>query len=333
MTTTDDKIEQAGMTVLDSDTDSRLFSSEGEPQKRMKTYEKPDLTVEEKEQWKLITNPRQEKRRKRRSAKQKEDNAKKTVTKTTKANDRKTTMTKNTQQQKAPTKGEHIAQTDIKKENSTTDKIQQTNPYHKESKENTNDNIINEKKEESITVPKETKEPKSSYSENYRPVNEDLTMDKTVEEAAVKEAKFFLRIYPQDRTQFNPNIAFAEFFRVIHEIDGDALICPFDKNSPRPILLHTDDLPQNKERLHYLYSMRERNGAWSCVVRILTEADDWKLLAASQMRIFLNHTGMQATKQELDSPNLANAGWFMGLHPKLTNRKSMKQRIEQHMQE
>ena len=190
-TTTDDEIERAGMTVLDSDTDSRLFSSEGEPQKRTKTYEKPNLTAEETEQWKLVTNPRQEKRRKRQSAKQKEANAKKTVTKTTKANDGETTMTKNTLQQHAPTRGEHIAQTDNKKDNSTMDKTQQTNPYHKESKENTNDNIINKKKEESSTVPKETKEPKSSYSENYRPVNEDLTMDKTVAEAAVKDPSSF----------------------------------------------------------------------------------------------------------------------------------------------
>ena len=331
--TTDDEIEQAGMTVLDSDTDSRLFSSEGGPQERMKTYEKPDLTTEEKEQWKLVTNSRQEKRRKRRSEKQKEANAKTTVTKTTKANDGKTTTTKNTRKQHAPTRREHITQTDNEKDYNTRDKRQQTNSDHEERKENTIDNTTNEKQKENTTTPTDAKEPTSSYSENYRPVNEDLTMDKTVAEVAVKEAKFFLRIYPRDRMQFNPNIAFAEFFRVIHEIDGDALICPFDKNSPRPILLHTDDLPQNKERLHYLYNMRERNGAWSCVVRILTEVDDWKLLAASQMRIFLNHTGMQATKQELDSPNLANAGWFMGLHPKLTNRKSMKQRIEQHMPE
>ena len=332
-TTTDDEIERAGMTVLDSDTDSRLFSSEGEPRERTKTYEKPDLTTEEKEQWKLITNPRQEKRRKRRSEKRKEDNATKTVTKTTKANDGKTTTTKNTQQQKAHTRDKHITQTNNKMDHSTTDKIQQTNNDQDKRKENTKDNINNKEKKESTTVINDTEEPNSAYSENYRPIREDLTMDKTVAEAAVKEAKFFLRIYPRNRSQFNPNIAFAEFFRVIHEIDGDALICPFDKNSPRPILFHTDDLPQNKERLHYLYSMKERNGAWSCVVRILTEADDWKLLAASQMRIFLNHTGMQATKQELDSPNLANAGWFMGLHPKLTNRKSMKQRIEQLMPE
>ena len=104
MEPSDDEAEQAGMTVLDSDTDSWLFSSEGDPQERMKTYEKPDMNTEGKEQWKLVTNPRQEKRRKRRSAKTKEANTTKTVTKTTKPNDGKMTMTENTRQQRKPTR-------------------------------------------------------------------------------------------------------------------------------------------------------------------------------------------------------------------------------------
>ena len=331
METTDDEAEQAGMTALNSDTDSWLFSSEGDPQERVKTYEKPNMDIKETEQWKLVTNPRQEKRRRRRSAKAKEANTTKTVTKITKANDGKMTTTENTRQQNALTRENHTTQTDTTADKHTKNKTERTKINHEERKEDANNNIT--KKKESTTTTTEAKEPLSAYAEEYRPVREDRTMDKTVEEEAAKEAKFFLRIYPRNRSQFNPNIAFAEFFRVIQEIDADAMICPFDKNSPRPILFHTDDLPQNKERLHYLHSMRERNGAWSCVVRILTEVDDWKLLASSQMRIFLNYTGMQATKQELDSPNLANAGWFMGLHPKLTNRKSMKQRIEQLMPE
>ena len=331
MEATDDEAEQAGMTVLNSDTDSWLFSSEGDPQERMKTYEKPDMNTEETEQWKLVTNPRQEKRRKRRSAKAKEANTTKTVTKTTNANDGKMTMTENTRQRNVPSREDHTTQMDTTADKHAKNKTQQTNINHEERKEGTNNNTT--KTKESTTTTMEAKEPLSAYANEYRPVREDRTVDRAVEELTVKEAKFFLRIYPRNRSQFNPNIAFAEFFRVIHEIDADAMICPFDKNSPRPILFHTDNLPQNKERLHYLSSMRERNGAWSCVVRILTEVDDWKLLASSQMRIFLNYTGMQATKQELDSPNLANAGWFMGLHPQLTNRKSMKKRIQQNMPE
>ena len=91
-TLTDDEL--AAMTVLDSDTDSQLFSSERDTQGRLKTYNKPDMTTEEKEQWKLVTNSRDEKRRRRREAKKKEGETTRKETKMTKANDESPTKKK-----------------------------------------------------------------------------------------------------------------------------------------------------------------------------------------------------------------------------------------------
>ena len=196
--------------------------------------------------------------------------------------------------------------------------------------------LIGKGKNDDNTTKNETELSRAAYAEFYHAPPPESNRNPTkidYEDNAVKEAKYYLRVYPHDRSRFDPHIAFAEFYHVVHEVDNEALICPFDKHSTKPVLMDAHDLPNTKERLHYLYNLKERNGAWSCVVRIQTEVDDWKLLATSQMRTFLNQTGMKATKQELDSPNLAQAGWFVGLHPRLTNRKSLQHRIEKHYPE
>ena len=116
--------------------------------------------------------------------------------------------------------------------------------------------------------------------------------------------------------------------QTIQEVDPEAYICPFDKHNQSPILEKAHDIPNTSEALQYIYRMRERRGTWSSVVRVQSEVEDWRLLSAPQMRVFLLHTGMRAVKQELDSPNLANAGWILGLHPRLTSRKDLLNRIE-----
>ena len=327
--------ELAAMTVLDSDTDSQLFSSEGDPQKRTKTYDKPDLTSEEKEQWKLVTNTREEKRRKRREAKKKEGETTRNERKMTNANDNEPTKKTVTFLDNQATKDNQTNR--LSKTITTPPREDQTKglshlfmtPTEEvKLKENGKDN--NDKTKD------ETKLSMAEHSEFYHPPPPEANRNPTetgYELSAVKESKFSLRVYPHDRSRFDPHIAFAEFFHVVHEVDNEALICPFDKHSAKPVLMDAHDLPNTKERLHYLYNLKERNGTWSCVVRIQSEIDDWKMLATSQMRMFLNQTGMKATKQELDSPNLAQAGWFVGLHPKLTNRKSLQHRIKSHYPE
>ena len=332
-TLTDDEL--AAMTVLDSDTDSQLFSSEGDTQGRLKTYDKPDMTTEEKEQWKLVTNSRDEKRRRRREAKKKEGETTRKETKMTKANDESPTKKKVTFVTNQDKKDNQINQPI--KQITTPPRTNQTNGLsHLFMTPTEEAKLIGKGKNDDNTTKNETELSRAAYAEFYHAPPPESNRNPTkidYEDNAVKEAKFYLRVYPHDRSRFDPHIAFAEFYHVVHEVDNEALICPFDKHSTKPVLMDAHDLPNTKERLHYLYNLKERNGAWSCVVRIQTEIDDWKLLATSQMRTFLNQTGMKATKQELDSPNLAQAGWFVGLHPRLTNRKSLQHRIEKHYPE
>ena len=155
----------------------------------------------------------------------------------------------------------------------------------------------------------------------------DKTLD-APETIAVKEAKFYLSIRPRNNSNFDPREMFVAFLQTVQEVDPEAYICPFDKHNQSPILEKAHDIPNTSEALQYIYRMRERRGTWSSVVRVQSEVDDWRLLSAPQMRVFLLHSGMRAVKQELDSPNLANAGWILGLHPRLTSRKDLLNRIE-----
>ena len=155
----------------------------------------------------------------------------------------------------------------------------------------------------------------------------DKTLD-APETIAVKEAKFYLSIQPRNKSNFDPRETFVAFLQTIQEVDPEAYICPFDKHNQSPILEKAHDIPNTSKALQYIYCMRERRGTWSSVVRVQSEVDDWRLLSAPQMRVFLLHTGMRAVKQELNSPNLANAGWILGLHPRLTSRKDLLNRIK-----
>ena len=157
--------------------------------------------------------------------------------------------------------------------------------------------------------------------------SDDKTLDAS-ETMAMKESKFYLSIRPRNNNNFDPREIFVAFLQTIQEVDPEAYICPFDKHNQSPILEKASDIPNTSKAFQYIYSMRERRGTWSSVVRVQSEMDDWKLLSAPQMRVFLLHTGVRAVKQELDSPNLANAGWILGLHPRSTSRKDLLNRIK-----
>ena len=197
-TPTDDEL--AAMTVLDSDTDSQLFSSEGDPQERTKTYEKPDLTSEEKEQWKLVTNTREEKRRKRREAKKKEGETTQNEGKTRNSNDKEPIKKTVTFAGNQPTKENQTNQST--KHITTPPRVNQTNELEQLFMTPTEEaKFIEEGKKDNDKTNEEPTLSSAVHSEFYHPPPPEANRNPTetgYELTAVKEAKFYLRVYPLD---------------------------------------------------------------------------------------------------------------------------------------